>query len=300
MAKIRLATFDAAPSLALASRIRDRLTTIHGAPTVEIAPIDSSRIQAGEAEVLFEKLRSAEADVGVVPAQELPHLLPRGIAMAAVVRDRPAQYLVMSRHRPVLSLLPGGSKVVAGDEVVRAQILHRFPWLWVELAPADEDLCLGLCRGLWDAGCVPQETGPCCAGESLHSQPISFETLLPPVGQGCAALLARGGQAKTIAWLAAAGDKEAEICLRAERTFLRRASEGTEGMATARAVLSGNVLELTGLLVDRDGAWIITDQASAPVGFLEAASMDLADACRDGAKEHRLDPIAAARASLRA
>lgn len=276
---IRVASFDDPISRGQSEKIREQLQELVGEP----APTGVSLGPLGELpadhERLFEKLLTADADVGVCPARILPARLPGGVVAAAVRRDRGASYWCVSRQRPVLSLLPTGSKVVACGAVVRAQILHRFPWLWVELAPPGEEIVVGLRHGIWDAGCVPAEVLDFGPAAELQREPLALDQILPPVGHGLATILVRGGSTPLLSAVRRLNDPVAESSWKAERSFVLQSSALPDGVATARAALVGERLEITGLIAGTNGEWLVMDSGSGPARWGEAVAQDVAEAC---------------------
>ena len=60
---------------------------------------------------------------------------------------------------------------------------------------------------------------------------------------------------------------------------------------------AGDLLKLTGLIVERDGAWLALDEAEAPVRFGEVIAWDVAAACDRLANEFRMPSSAPRRAA---
>lgn len=297
MNRIRLATLDDPLCTARTERVRDRLKCLPDPPGVETAAFGPARRDADGADLLFEKLQEAEIDVAVCPGASLPLRLPEGVDVAAVVRDHEPECWCASRYRPVLSLLPTGSKVITCHPAVRAQILHRYPWLWAEVASPGEEVAAGLSHGLWDAGCVPAEILECASGKALHGEPIAPVTLLPPAGQGVAALVSRRSDGTTRALVRRIDAPRLAVRWRTERLFVLSASEGIDGVFAAHAVLTGETMDLIGFIADPDGSWLSLDQASAPIRFSEALAQDLAESCRHAARTSQLSPVLTAHAS---
>ena len=208
--------------------------------------------------------------------------------MGAWLRDSSRLLRCVSPDRPRLSLLPSRAKVVTTDPVARAQILHRHPRLEVELAPERADLLMGLRRGRWQAACVSPallETG---WTTTLHVETIESDEVIPAVGLGAVAVLVRAGDLRNRERAARINEAATAHLLDAERSFLRHLPRMAGALGTARAVRAGDILKLTGLIVERDGAWLALDEAEASVRFGEVIACDVASACDGLANDLRI------------
>lgn len=249
--------------------------------------VESSLDQPRQIARLVEKLLRGEADAALCPATRLPESLPAGIALGAVVRDRDPRYRCVAAGRPVLEALPPRARIIACDPIARAQILHRLPGLRVDLAAPSWEIFAGLRHHAWDAACLPPEVFDVGSVTGLRSEPVDEDELLPASGQGVALFLVPATGGRIPARLADLNDADLEARFAAERAFLVRAGERRDCVTTVRARRSGTGLELTGLMAEKDGMWLVHVQAQASWGRGVQAALDLADRCGSLADDRR-------------
>jgi hydroxymethylbilane synthase len=272
-----------------AGRIASRLRSLLVAEVLVETPVNPAK----QIERIAEKIRDGAADAGICSAASLDSTLPHGVIVAALHRDRDPRYRLVSPERPSLQALPGHARVVTCDPVSRGQIRHRHPRLQVDLAAPSWEVFAGLRHRAWDAACLPPEIFDVGSLAGLSSELLAVEEVLPAVGQGMVALLARADDARTRERLAEAGDPGLEAALGAERAFLSAASGGLlDAAAAARAVPSGWWMELTGLLVHLDGRWLASGSARPALESAATEALRLAESCREkAAKQGASDAV---------
>ncbi|MBU0680963.1 MAG: hydroxymethylbilane synthase [Proteobacteria bacterium] len=208
-------------------------------------------------EELEEKLADGTLDIAVHSAKDMPSLLPEGFELIAFTDREKANDVVLS-HKPALSLVDTGKKIVLGTSSVRRRALLALHYPHVETVDIRGNLQTrikkmkeGLCDGIMlaYAGVHRMELGKMI----VHTFPE--EQFVPPVGQGCVAIEAYAGlsQEKRDLVRACLNNTESEARLLAERGFLRKLEGGCSIPAFALATLNGNELTLTAGLVSLDG-----------------------------------------------
>jgi porphobilinogen deaminase len=227
---------------------------------------------------LIDRLRAGDVDAALCSAVRLPLPLPEGVAIGAVLRDRDPRYHCVSSGAPPMEFLDRSAKVVTCDAIARAQILHRFPRLATEFTCPSREIFDALRQGAWAAACLPPEildVGSLCG---LKSEPIPEGKVLPAVGQGLVALLVRA-EADSSGRLADLNDRDLEFRLHLESLFASMICVEPDCVATARATRSGSTVELTGMLADRNGEWLVLVQAEVLSGKAEQSVRRLVDSC---------------------
>lgn len=249
--------------------------------------LEPSREEGGF-ERIARSLTSGTVDLAVCRASELPLELPDSVVVGAMLRTHDPEYVCASSRRPpVLGLLPAQSTVLTTDPVGRAQILHLYPWLFVEVATFGGDLDSGTSHDSWDALCLSAEQWDPEALAGARAEPVSSESVMPPVGQGVVCLLAASGNERALGPIRLLHDRSVASSLETERTFLRAMLDRDEGvLCTARASRIRGRSHVRGVVVERDGAWLVTEH-SASGGPAEALAREVADLCRLGARRSR-------------
>lgn len=275
MDKLRLALLDDASSVD-AKRLVDRLG---GGARAAVVGVERCLDPGGEFESLAAHLREGAADLAFCRAPWLPGTLPETIVVASVFREHEADYLCASRRPPVLGILPAQSTVLTMDAVARAQILHLYPWLFVELTPPGVEPGRLTSYASWDALCLPPEMAGAEAIRGLRTEPISPQVVLPPVGQGVTCILTRAGDERALSAARALHEEGVATCLEAERVFLGLLDLGDDVCATARVTRSHGRSHVTGLVAKRDGAWLVVENAASGVPAAGLA-FQVAASCR--------------------
>ncbi len=282
METLRLASSSSPMALAQAARVGNRIgTCLDSLMVVEVfvdTPMDPDRQIAR----IAEKIREGMADAGVCSASRLGSTLPHGVLVAALLRDRDPRYRCVSPERPSLAGLPRHARVVTCDPVSRAQIRHRHPGLQVDLATPSWEIFAGLRHRAWDAACLPPEIFDVGSLAGLSSELVPPGEVVPLVGQGVAAILARADDTRVRERLSRISDADLESTFGAERAFVSAVSGMLlDSTATARAIRAGWALEMTGLVAHRDGEWLVSQEGRLSVGAAAEEARHLAEACRE-------------------
>jgi hydroxymethylbilane synthase len=284
METFRLASSSSPMALAQTARVGNRIAArLEPLRVVEIfveTPLDPGR----QVERIAERVRDEGADAGICAASRLGGSLPHGVIVAALLRDREPHYRCVSPERPSLDHLPRHARVVTCDAVCRAQVLHRLPRLQADLAAPSWEIFAGLRHHGWDAACLPPEIFDVGSLAGLASERIDAEEVVPSVGQGVAAILARADDTRVRERLARLNDVDLEIAFRAERAFLAGLADmPLDSVATARAVRTGWWVEMTGVVAQRDGRWLARLAGRLSAESAEAEARQLAASCRERA-----------------
>ena len=223
------------------------------------------------------------ADVAVHSAKDLPSETPEGLLLAAVPeRGDPRDALVGS----TLDALASGATVGTGSVRRRSQLAALRP-----------DLGFGPLRGNIETRLRKRvELGydaVIVAAVALQRLGLDDETtdvldpsmMLPQVGQGALAVECRDDDERTIGRLDAIDDRDARVCVEAERAFLAELGGGCSlpvGALASYARLPGDDLPrlvLDALLASLDGHVVLRTRVTGdePVDVGATAAADLLD-----------------------
>jgi len=290
MDQIQLASIDDPIARAQAGRVRALLEAGPDPLAIVWMVFESSASRAEQMARLTEKLLDRDVDVVAYPAERLPAHLPEGIALRAMIRDRGAHYCCLSTGRPVLSAMRPDARLVTCDAVARAQLRHRYPRLRTDLATLCSGVLDGLKRGEWEAAVAPPALLESGSLVGLHYEPVAVEDVTPAVGLGMVAVLGRNEPTPRHDLVAQLNDPEAALLFEAERSFLSGACQGSDTVCTARARLTGDMVEVTGLIIEPDGRWLVRDQGRAPFRFASIVGREVADSCVEMMRERVASP----------
>lgn len=271
--KLRLGARGSALSRVQADWVA-RALALQALTEVEIVPIRTTgdRLSAAGAAIgwkgdftkeLDAALLAGEIDFAVHSLKDVPSRLPDGVALAAVPRREDPSDVLVSRRRRVFADLPRGAAVGTSSPRRRAQVLAARPDLEVSEARGNVDTRLRrLTEGKWDA-IVLARAGLARLGRLEEICDVfAADVLLPAIGQGALAVVARAGDGAVAKALSAIEDPDSRAEAAAERRLLAALEAGCHapvaGLARAAA---GGRLKLTGAVFSPDGSRVLRESA---------------------------------------
>ena len=212
-----------------------------------------------------EALLDGRADIGVHSLKDLPSELPEGLILAAVPRREDPSDVLISRPRLPFAELPAGSAVGTGSPRRRAQLLAARPDLIVTEARGNVDTRIRrLEEGRWHA-IVLARAGLARLGRLDEVCDVfSAEVMLPAIGQGALALVARADDASAARALGSLDHPPSHREARAERRLLHLLEAGCRAPLAARAISRDGMLRLEAAVFSPDGARFLRESAEGP------------------------------------
>ena len=254
--RLRLGTRGSALALAQARIVAELLEA-----EVELVPITTSgdRAQAGDkgrfVKEIEEALLAEEVDLAVHSAKDVPAQLPDGLSIVGVPeRADPRDALCGA---DAIGKLEAGAIVGTGSLRRQAQLLALRPDLEVRPLRGNVDTRLRkLGEGDVDA-LLLAAAGLARLGRSDEGGALAASEFVPAAGQGCLALEARAGDRATADLAAAVTDREALVCLTAERALVQALDASCHTPLGAHATLDDERLTLSAFVGLPDGsAWL--------------------------------------------
>lgn len=286
MKAIRVASGDHPIDLGQCAAAERLLRAIPDGPDVIGVPVESSRDPALLVERLAWALSQGQADGAICCAACLAVGLPQGVEVAAIFSAGDPRYQCVSLEKTSLDDQAPGSNIVAWDAVSRAQILHRYRSLNVEIAESWADLFEGLRHSRWAAGCLPPQVVQAAPQWGLVYTPIPPEAVMPAIGQGIQVVLSLEGEKPPP--IAALNEEETECQLRVESAFWWQAMEDCGTVATASASCRGEEAEVRGMIAEADGAWLVSDTLTVSAEEAEAGAQTLAETCKSLSRKNEV------------
>lgn len=285
--RLRLGARGSALSRAQAESVARALSSAANAQVVlEIVRTTGDRLSAAGQPIgwkgdftreLDEALLAGRVDFAVHSLKDVPSAIPQGLVLAAVpAREDPGDVLV-SRDRRPFAALADGAVVGTSSPRRRAQLLAARPDLRVVDARGNVDTrLLRLREGRWDA-IVLARAGLARLGRlSEVVEVFPDAVLLPAVGQGALALIARRDDAGTRQVLALLDDAPSHAEVLAERGFLAELEAGCRAPVAARARAGSGNLRLTGAVFAADGSRTLRGEEDGAPAEAEAVGRELA------------------------
>ncbi|MBA4496296.1 hydroxymethylbilane synthase [Paenactinomyces guangxiensis] len=203
-------------------------------------------------------LLDGRIDFAVHSMKDMPAVMPKGLVIGAIpVRENPHDCLI-SRDGSTLSDLPSGAVVGTSSLRRQAQILACRPDLTVE--PVRGNLGTRISKmknGQFDAIILAAAGLSRMDWQEKINQELSFDQMLPAVGQGALAIQCREDDRELLEALQKINHEETARAVRAERAFLQSFQGGCHLPLAGYAAVTGERVRLTGLVAQPDGKKII-------------------------------------------
>jgi hydroxymethylbilane synthase len=259
---------------------------------VPLAKVGDKGLFTKELEV---QMLDGKADFAVHSLKDLPTNLPEGLMLGCVTeREDPADALVVHENfkQYKLETLPEGSVIGTSSLRRLAQLRHYYPHLTFKDVRGNLNTRLAkLDSGEYD-GLILAYAGlhRLGFGDRIH-QSIAADISLHAVGQGALGIECREGDDATLAVIKALEHTPTAYRCRAERAFLRELEGGCQVPIGVNTVISGDTLNLKGLVASLDGKLLIKDEVSGPANEPEALGLKLAGMLKDQGAQKILDEI---------
>ena len=268
ISSLRIGTRGSPLALAQAEETRLRLETafpeLAGAIAIEVIHTTGDKIQdrplaaIGGKGLFTKEIDEAQlegrVDIAVHSMKDVPTMLPDGLCLGALLPREDVRDVLISSKGRSLADLPQGAVVGSASLRRAAQILRRRPDLSVipfrgnvqtrlrKLAEGQVDATLLAMAGLNRLGIMP-----------IEAVPLSVEEMLPAVAQGAIGVTCRVDDARVLDYLAALDDAPTRCQVIAERTFLGVLDGSCRTPIAGLALLDGERLTLTGMILRPDG-----------------------------------------------
>jgi hydroxymethylbilane synthase len=289
---VRIASRGSELALWQANWVRDGLMRAEPGLRVELNVIrttgdrilDVPLAQIGDRGLFTKEIDTAllegRAEIAVHSLKDVPTRMPEGLVLAAVSeREDPRDVLLCRAGAGCDSLasLPAGARVGTSSLRRRAQLRAIRPDLEVlDLRGNLNTRLRKLDGGEYEAILLAAAGVLRLGWRERITEWLSPEQILPAVGQGALAVVARGDDEGVLALLGRLHDPGTAACVTAERAFLRSLEGGCQIPIGALATLDGERVRLEGLVADLDGQTILRDVASGPAAAAAALGERLA------------------------
>ncbi|MDD2619508.1 MAG: hydroxymethylbilane synthase [Syntrophomonadaceae bacterium] len=204
------------------------------------------------------ELLEGRIDLAVHSMKDLPTQLEKGLCVGAVLqRENPADVLI-SHQDYTFENLPIEARIGTSSLRRIAQLKKLRPDLvFVEIRGNVETRIRKMHEENLN-GIILAYAGVKRLGmENVITQVLSYETILPAVGQGIIAIEARQEDTKVLSLLQKINDKSAYLSSQAERAFLRELEGGCQVPIASLAEVKDDRISMRGLIASLDGSEII-------------------------------------------
>ena len=222
-------------------------------------------------------LLNGEIDLAVHSLKDLQTIQPQGLMIGAIsAREMPNDILVSKKYKTIDDL-PQGAKVATGSLRRKSQLLNyrqdlqifeirgNVPTRIKKFEESDLDAMILAFAGVHRLNL------------NAHiSQIIPFEIMLPAVGQGALAIEIRDEDLQIKEILQSLNDENTNLCVMAERAFLRSLEGGCQVPIGANAILANDKILLTGMVGNLDGSINLRENISGEKSQAEELGINLA------------------------
>ena len=193
-------------------------------------------------------LLNGEADLAVHSLKDLPTELPEGLGLGAVSKREDARDVLIARQRTGLADVPQGVTIATSSTRRQAFLLDCRPDL--NIVPIRGNVPTRLKRLAEKPevfGLVLAAAGLIRLGYNfadINAEPLSFEDMLPCVGQAAIGIEIRAADPKMASVCQKLNDPITFACVTAERAFLKGMGGGCQVPVAAYAEAHGDQLHL--------------------------------------------------------
>jgi hydroxymethylbilane synthase len=206
-------------------------------------------------------LLKGRIDLAVHSMKDVPAELPEGLVLSTFPEREDPRDAFVSTHYQTLNLLPYGSRVGTSSLRRAAQLLNVRPDLEVVSLRGNIDTRLRkLAAGEFQAIILAAAGLRRFGLADRISQVLSTDQMMPAIGQGALGLELRADDTKTIDLLDFLNHEPTRITVGAERAFLKALQGGCQVPIAAFAQLSGQLLNLQGMVAELDGSSLLKDR----------------------------------------
>lgn len=255
-------------ALAQALETRDRLRAAHGLPedafAIEVISTSGDRIQdrplsevGGKGlftKEIEEALLSGRIDIAVHSSKDMATVLPDGLELSAFLPREDPRDAFIGKTAPSIAELPHGATVGSSSLRRQALVLRMRPDLKVVMFRGNVQTRLRkLEEGIAD-GTILANAGLRRLGlEHVATHLMPLATFPPAPGQGAICIESRIADERAAALIAAIDHRPTAQALVCERAFLAVLDGSCRTPIAGHAVVEGDDLSFTGLILTPDG-----------------------------------------------
>jgi hydroxymethylbilane synthase len=302
---VRIATRRSRLALWQAEHVAARLTAAHPGLVVSLLPIvtEGDRIQdrtlaaVGGKGLFIKELETAmlagDADIAVHSMKDMPAALPPGLMIAvALERADPRDAFISSRHES-FSSLTRGARIGTSSLRRQSQLRHARPDLEILVLRGNVETRLRkLDAGEFDATVLATAGLERLGLGARIRERLSPQQMLPAVGQGVIGIECMEANGQIRALLAPLEHPQTRCRLEAERAFAGRLGGSCQSPIAAYAELTGDSLNLRGLVASPDGATVFADGITGSAREAAALGTALANRLLDAGAGALLEALA--------
>jgi hydroxymethylbilane synthase len=259
--------------------------------------LDISLAKIGDKGLFTKEIENAlldgTIDLAVHSLKDLPTTQPEGLEISAVTRREIPNDVLIAKLASSIADLPHGANVATGSLRRRSQLLNMRPDVQITDMRGNVPTRIEKFLASDLDAMILAYAGVHRLGLDRHiCQVVPTDQVLPAVGQGALAIETRTEDGPVAEIVSVINDTTTEICIKAERAFLRALDGGCQVPVAAMAVLRDQTIHLRSYVGTYDGASAVRESLSGTAGDAENLGSRLANICVEAGA---VEMIAAAR-----
>mgnify|MGYP001171848579 CR=1 FL=1 len=288
---VKVATRKSPLALWQAAHVSERIKKLHPTVEVELVPmstrgdklLDAPLAKVGGKGLFIKELETAlmdgRADIAVHSMKDVPVQLPPGMHIPVITERGDPRDVLVSATGACLQELPAGSRVGTSSLRRQCQLLALRSDLEMVNARGGVNTRLKkLDNGEFDA-LILANIGLVRLGlESLITENLEPERMLPSVGQGALGIECRIGDKAIERVISSLNDNDSAVRNRAERAMNQRLQGGCQAPVAGYADWCGKFLRLRGLVASMDGTEMLFEENKGSPDKPEDLGFQVADA----------------------
>jgi hydroxymethylbilane synthase len=259
--QLRIATRKSPLALWQAEHVRSRLQQLHPGLRVELVTmstqgdrvLDSPLAKIGGKGLFVKELEqgmlAGQADIAVHSMKDVPAELPPGLEIGAILEREDPRDAFVSNRFGALAELPQGARPDLEILDLRGNVNTRL----AKLDAGDYDAIVLASAGLKRLGMAER-----------ISRALEPEDMLPAIAQGVIGIECRSDDAEVKALIAPLNHAETGLRTQAERAMNAALAGGCQAPVAGFSTITGDSIELRGLVGWPDGSAIVSGEISGP------------------------------------
>lgn len=237
-------------------------------------------------------LLNNEIDLAVHSMKDVPVIIPEGLCLAAITKREDPRDVIISREGKEFLHLPNRAHIGTSSLRRISQLLSHRPDLNISPLRGNLDTRIKkLDSGTYDAIVVAAAGIIRMGWRERITEYLPVNISLPAIGQGALCIECRENDNATLEKIKWLNHNEDSLCIRAERSFLKRLEGGCQVPIGAYATITNLMLEMEGFVASVDGKRMVREKRTGTADNPEDIGIRLAESLLSQGGEEILEEI---------
>jgi hydroxymethylbilane synthase len=304
MPVVKIGTRGSVLALWQAEWVRSQILALHPDAEVDLVKIkttgdkilDVPLAQVGGKGLFVKEIETAllekRVDLAVHSMKDMPAEIPPGLCIGVVpLRENPLDVLI-SRNGHIFDALPQGARIGSSSLRRGAQVRHQRPDITIHPLRGNLDTRLKKLHTENLDAIILAAAGVRRLGlEDRITEYIPDTIMLPAIGQGALSIEIRDDDEAIRNLISPLDHGETRLAVEMERAFLARLEGGCQVPIAGQAKVTGDQVEMTGMVAEIDGSALIRETIGGPVDQRISLGEALADRLLESGGKEILDEV---------